>query len=202
MKIFIICPVKDLEHNLKVTIDSYVKSLEFDHNEVHLPYRDTDQTKTGIEICTQNMKAIRDADEVHIFYTDSSLGTHFDLGMSFAMNKKIKFIQTYSAVNPRFPVMISAWDNKGKAYCEHRNTQKYYKDANDMYAGNYCTECGEPVKELTSNDGIEQMDRIIDNVGKTTMKMWNLEAFKQDFASLYHVMIVSMREMWKRGMIR
>ena len=47
---------------------------------------------TEIQMCTHNKELILWADEVHVLWDGRSTGTIFDLGMCFALNKKIKTI--------------------------------------------------------------------------------------------------------------
>lgn len=92
-KIFIICPVTiATEHDIRV-IEEYATILERDNNLVHIPHRDTNQFGTSLEINTQNLNAIKEADEVHILYNNQSKGIHFDMGVAFALNKKIQVVQ-------------------------------------------------------------------------------------------------------------
>lgn len=93
MDIFIICSVRGSNYNYRKKLEKYTQLLENKGHKVYLPHRDTDQNKRGIDICSQNMEAIKKSDEVHIFYSSKSLGTHFDLGVTFALNKKIKIIE-------------------------------------------------------------------------------------------------------------
>lgn len=92
-KIFIICPVRIATAEDVENLEAYTSRLEADGNRVHLPHRDTKQTGTSLEINLQNFNAIKEADEVHIFYNNKSQGIHFDLGVCFALGKKIKVIQ-------------------------------------------------------------------------------------------------------------
>ena len=58
---------------------------------MHWPYRDTEQVDPtgGLRICEDNMDAIAEADVVHLIWDGKSKGCLFDLGMAFAMAKKI-----------------------------------------------------------------------------------------------------------------
>jgi nucleoside 2-deoxyribosyltransferase len=94
MRVFIICTVRNASAEYRERLENYVADLERDGHLVHLPHRNTDQTQTGINICDQNRKAIQNADEIHIFYNPESQGTHFDMGVSFALNRKIKVVES------------------------------------------------------------------------------------------------------------
>lgn len=45
-----------------------------------------------LEICKYNLETIKNADEVHIFWDQRSMGTIFDFGMVFALRKKLKIV--------------------------------------------------------------------------------------------------------------
>jgi nucleoside 2-deoxyribosyltransferase len=112
MNIFIICTVRNATKEYQDKLNHYVSELEASGHKVHLPHRDTDQTETGINICRQNRMAILKADEIHAFYNTNSQGTHFDLGMAFAMSKKIRIIENIEfGEGKSFPRMITEWEN-------------------------------------------------------------------------------------------
>jgi nucleoside 2-deoxyribosyltransferase len=89
MKAFLICSVRGATAETLRAQEQYVAELEARGYEVHYPPRDTNQAADAAEICSQNFWAIKNADEVHVFYSPKSQGTHFDLGMAFALAKKI-----------------------------------------------------------------------------------------------------------------
>jgi nucleoside 2-deoxyribosyltransferase len=93
MKVFIICSVRGASEDYRIKLENYVSKLEAEGIEVHLPHRNTNQNARGYDICKQNAKAIKEADEVHIFYSKESQGTHFDMGVSFALDKKIVVVE-------------------------------------------------------------------------------------------------------------
>ena len=101
MKICIICPVRN---GVPEEVTNYVSQQEAGGNKVHFPPRDNPQSDPiGNVICETMKRAIAQADEVHIFYTSESQGTHFDLGMAFALGKRLVLIN-----NPQ--------DRDGKSY--------------------------------------------------------------------------------------
>lgn len=111
-KIFIICSVRNASKKYIKKLYDYVESLERNGYCVHLPNRDTDQTLSGIKICEQNKIAIENSDEVHIFYSHKSQGTHFDMGVAFANNKRIVVIENETHGNGKsFPRMLMEWQN-------------------------------------------------------------------------------------------
>ena len=109
-KVFIICSVRNATEEYRAKLESYVSELEKSNIEVHLPHRDTNQNVRVIEICEENANAIRTADEVHIFYSSSSQGTHFDMGVAFAFNKPLVVVENeiYSE-GKNYPGMIEEW---------------------------------------------------------------------------------------------
>ena len=114
MKIFIICSVRGASDMYKQDLEIYVEGLEKQGHSVHLPHRDTKQDNRGIDICKQNRTAIESADEVHVFYSDSSQGTHFDLGVAFSARKPIKTIRNVVCGEGKsFPKMLEEWVNEG-----------------------------------------------------------------------------------------
>ena len=90
-KIFLICPVRNAIAEQKEKMEEYIKQQEQIGNKVYYPARDTNQLDDtgGWRICSDNKRAIRDADEVHIFWDDKSVGSIFDLGVAFALDKKL-----------------------------------------------------------------------------------------------------------------
>ena len=87
--IFLISPVRTFDIVEQSDIMNYVQELEDGGVEVHLPIRDTDQDCSEFQICAQNAMAIRDAEEVHVWWNPGSSGSKFDLGVAFALGKKI-----------------------------------------------------------------------------------------------------------------
>lgn len=57
---------------------------------VYVPGKQTKQDTDELSIATENREAMKNADEVRIFWDGTSHGVIFDLGMAFAMQKKIK----------------------------------------------------------------------------------------------------------------
>lgn len=119
MKIYVICSVRGASEEYRKNLEDYTAKLESEGHEVHLPHRDTNQDATGFEICLQNMNATKDADEIHIFYSSESTGTHFDLGMAFVLQKPIVVVETESfdyvdengEYKKSFPLMLEEWQD-------------------------------------------------------------------------------------------
>jgi nucleoside 2-deoxyribosyltransferase len=121
MKIFIICSVRDANQEFKNKVMGYALEQKLKGHDVYVPFIDTDQTSSGNNICKSNKRAIMDADEVHIFYNSLSQGTHFDMGVAFALNKKIKIIENESfGEGKSYPRMLTEWE------LESNPTEPYY----------------------------------------------------------------------------
>ena len=96
MKIYVICPVRNQTKNQGIDIENYILKLEKNKHSVFYPKRDAPQeNETGYEIVESELKAIKEADEIHVFWDINSKGSHFDLGMCYALNKKIKIIHEF-----------------------------------------------------------------------------------------------------------
>lgn len=92
MRVYIICPVRRLDKDTKEKLDNFVAKLEKKGIDVYLPYRDTDQTLSEVEINDMNINAIYKSDEVYVWYMKESTGSHFDLGVAVALEKPIRLI--------------------------------------------------------------------------------------------------------------
>ena len=107
-KAFLICPVRGKDPKETQHI---VEDLESQNIKVHWPPRDTNQKDdTGYNICTENKEAIEDADIIYIVWDGESQGCLFDLGMAFAMNKKIIPLQLpHPSDGKSFQNMVAEW---------------------------------------------------------------------------------------------
>ena len=122
MNIFIICTVRNATQEYLDNLYSYVEKLEADGHYVHLPPRDTKQEDNtgGYIICDTNASAIEKAHEVHISYNEKSLGTHFDLGVAFALKKKIHVFEQPTldeSVSKSFQKMMRYWEKRNEKNC-------------------------------------------------------------------------------------
>lgn len=108
MRSFLICPVRGQDPEKYRVI---VASLEADGWMVHWPPRDTQQEdKIGLRICQDNLEFIRQADVVHVIWDGKSQGCLFDLGMAFALKKRIIPIELPEFTNGKsFQNMVKAW---------------------------------------------------------------------------------------------
>jgi hypothetical protein len=86
--IFLICPVRNADPQVHDLIKIYVEELERRGDKVHWPARDTNQNDStgGYQICKTNFEAIFEANEVHIWYDESSNGSKFDMGGVFMLH--------------------------------------------------------------------------------------------------------------------
>lgn len=55
---------------------------------------------TGQQICEVHLAAMRAADEVHVIWDVDSKGSHFDLGMAYALGKPIVGVETLQPDTP------------------------------------------------------------------------------------------------------
>ena len=90
MNIYIICAVRNANESATQAVRAYAKFMRENGHQVHFPPDDVDQNDpTGLRICEAHRTAMEAADEVHIFWDAESKGSHFDLGMAFALRKKL-----------------------------------------------------------------------------------------------------------------
>jgi nucleoside 2-deoxyribosyltransferase len=114
LKIFIICPVRNMTADERIALEAYIHKLESQGNTVHFPPRDTNQNDpTGWNIIAQNRAAIEGCDEVHIFWNKDSQGSMFDLGMAFAFRKPVTLINTVEPTPTKsFENVLLKWAKK------------------------------------------------------------------------------------------
>lgn len=90
MRVYVICPVRHADPFVLNALELYVAQLERGGKTVHYPPRDAPQEcPTGRAICEAHRSAMMAADEVHVFWDVESKGSHFDLGMAYALDKRI-----------------------------------------------------------------------------------------------------------------
>lgn len=138
MNIFVICSVRDADEKTRKELEDYKKSLEDSGHNVHLPHLDTRQNVSGFKVCEQNYKAIKWADRVDIFYNSYSKGTHFDLGMAFALNKEIHIVKNEEyGPGKSFGRMIDEWVENNSNY--KYEILSFYDDKNRLRNSTYST---------------------------------------------------------------
>jgi hypothetical protein len=102
--IYIICPVRKISEEQKIEIAEYIEALINQGKEVHSYLNVEQEDTTGFNIVMSHKEAMQKCNEVHIFWDSSSTGSHVDLGMALALDKKIKLIKSYRE------------DTEGKSY--------------------------------------------------------------------------------------
>lgn len=121
MKIFLICPVRNASDEQITKMNQYIVTLERRGHTVFYPARDNPHEHTdsvGYTICSVNVNAIKNSDEIHIFWDSKSRGSLFDLGAAFALDKKLVIAnscEVETTDNKSFANMIMSWNNKGVA---------------------------------------------------------------------------------------
>lgn len=114
-KVFLICPVRNASEEQRAALNEYICNLENGGYDVFYPTRNNrfeDTDSIGVDICNTNCEAIRESDEVHIFFDPESRGTLFDIGCAFAMKKPLKIanLGTFEATNYKsFTNVILNW---------------------------------------------------------------------------------------------
>jgi hypothetical protein len=103
MKIYIICPVRNIIKEQEKEIVNYIEQLKIT-SDVHSYLNVNQDDNTGYNIVMSHKKALQECDEVHIFWDVTSKGSHMDLGMAVALEKPLKLVKYYHK------------DNKGKSY--------------------------------------------------------------------------------------
>jgi len=98
LKIYMTCPVKNATEQEKVFLENYVVKLESKGYVVHYPARDTAQTK-DYRVFETNIAAIKNADEIHVFWNGQSMGSCADVGKAFALGKPIRLINYNEVCN-------------------------------------------------------------------------------------------------------
>lgn len=95
-KVYIICPVRNITKKQKETILKYYDKIS-KTCDVYLPF--LNNIKNILKIYKNNIEALIKADEVHIFWSNNSKGSIFDLAISFVLNKKMKLIKVFDKID-------------------------------------------------------------------------------------------------------
>jgi len=97
MRIHLICPVRNVSEEQQKEIDNYANKLIKTGHIVHNPkYAVNQEDETGFDICNSHYRFMINAHRVDIFWDVNSKGSHFDLGMAFALRKHIKLVKSYT----------------------------------------------------------------------------------------------------------
>jgi len=117
--VFLICPVRNANEEQKEKMKEYINNLESLNKKVYYPARDTNQEDTtGLKICKDNCKAIKQSKEIHIFWDSTSQFTYFDLGMVFMANKELTIVNTDDLIitgHKSADDMINDWYKNGRS---------------------------------------------------------------------------------------
>lgn len=98
MRIHLICPVRLATKEQQKEIDEYAHQLEIEGHTVHNPkYAVNQEDPTGWNICNEHYLSMTKSDRVDIFWDNNSKGSHFDLGMAFAIGIPVKVIKVYNS---------------------------------------------------------------------------------------------------------
>ena len=90
VNVYIICAVRNATPERVDELRRYAESLRASGHHVHFPPDDAPQEDpTGEAICRTHLAAMKDCDEVHVFWDVKSSGSHFDLGMAYALGRKL-----------------------------------------------------------------------------------------------------------------
>lgn len=90
MNIYIICAVRNATSARVAELRAYAEAKRAEGHRVHFPPDDAPQEDpTGEAICRTHFAAMKSADEVHVFWDVKSSGSHFDLGMAYALGIRI-----------------------------------------------------------------------------------------------------------------
>ena len=91
---------------------TYAAQLRHQGHEVHYPPDDAPQDDpTGEAICRTHRDAMDLAHEVHVFWDVQSKGSHFDLGMAYALRKRIVPVECIHPDGPEksYWKVMQAW---------------------------------------------------------------------------------------------
>ena len=79
-------------HAYATNMNIHKEKLIKEGHEAMVPAFDNFPGMDDYAVCKYNRKLIEQADEVHMFWDQRSLGTIFDMGMVFALRKKMRII--------------------------------------------------------------------------------------------------------------
>ena len=115
-KYFAIRPVRNITPEYQDGIETQIKFIESQGHIVYDPIRDTNQSDAnGYRICSDNLEAIKNCDEILFMWDGKSQGCLFDLGMAFALGKPIQTVIGYvPGMTPykSFQNMVFAWEER------------------------------------------------------------------------------------------
>jgi nucleoside 2-deoxyribosyltransferase len=100
MRIYVISPVQTSTPENLARVKTYIEKMEFEGNAMFWPLRDVDQTLPLEKIAEIEIFQIRIADRVDIFWNKESKGSHFDLGVSIALDKPLRLVESFLPDTP------------------------------------------------------------------------------------------------------
>lgn len=120
-KVFLICPVRNATEEQKRYIEDFVKEKNQNGMEVHAPHMHTVQQDMfgGYAICYQNANAIAESNEIDMYYDQNSTGSVFDLGVAYALNKKLVILNNEDIIfdeSDPIDCIVKEWNNRKYSY--------------------------------------------------------------------------------------
>jgi nucleoside 2-deoxyribosyltransferase len=101
VKVYIICPVRNATSKQRKALREYIEELESIGHDVFYPSDHAPQNDpTGWGIVSLELQAIKECDEVHVYWDTASKGSHFDLGIAMALNKPIILVDAFQEDGP------------------------------------------------------------------------------------------------------
>lgn len=93
MKIVVACPIRISTGEENRRAQEYIRAVKAMGHEV-FSYWDTLQEAcpTGADILEKHLQAVRECEELHVFWKESSRGTHWEVGTAVALNKRIVIV--------------------------------------------------------------------------------------------------------------
>lgn len=90
-KIFLICPVRKANLEVKEWIENFTKEKEQQGIILHAPHLHTVQTDMfgGYTVCIKNEQALASSAEVNLYYDQNSMGSAFDIGAAYYFGKPL-----------------------------------------------------------------------------------------------------------------
>jgi hypothetical protein len=88
---FLICTVREADENDLRFIQDYISKFKSEGKRIYYPAEDTNQIDStgGYRICSDNCNAMQNSEQIHVYWTEKSQGTKFDLGVAFLLNQTI-----------------------------------------------------------------------------------------------------------------
>ena len=87
MRVCIVCPVR--KGTPELVFDHVAELEKNEDNSVFFPPRDIPKTTPESDICQRMLMELDLADEIHVYYSGSSQGVHFDMGVLFVLQSEV-----------------------------------------------------------------------------------------------------------------